>query len=196
MSYKLYDDHIGPPGGWKYRVPETGVLIQGGSFIQLNEFVAKHYTDNAMAVPANLHDMVLEYACKNGANCDFDGVQVSKTSGKKSLNIGDVIRFSRTYVDALLRGDKVSQEEANRRAAICAECPSNKPLEGCSSCNSRGLRDFVRFMSQHGSTAMDDRLNSCEYCGCFIRSMVWFPLESLKRFDNDNSQLPANCWKK
>jgi len=194
MSYRLYNDHLGMAGGWRYRIPETGILVKAGSYWLLPDAARAHYAANALPVPSNLNDLILEFVCKNGATCEWDGIELPKGAVKKSLNVSDVIRFTKTRVDALLKGAKVSQEEADQRAAICAACPSNKPLEGCTSCNSRHLKDFVRFLSQAGTTALDEKLQSCEYCGCFIRSMVWTPLESLKRYD-DVSQLPSNCWK-
>lgn len=194
MSYRLFNDHLGIPGGWRYRIPETGILIKTSSYWLLSSEARKHYAANAIPVPAILDDLILEYVCKNGASCEYDGVQLTKGTPKKSLNISDVIRFTQTRLDALLKGSKVSQEEANRRAEICAACPSNKPLEGCTGCNSRSLREFVRLLAQAGRTPLDEQLKSCEYCGCFIQSMVWTPLESLKRYD-DVSQLPSNCWK-
>lgn len=194
MSYRLYNDHLGISGGWRYRIPETGILVRSGSFWLLPDAARAHYNANALAVPNNLSDLILEYVCKNGAMCEVDGVEIAKGAPKKSLNVADVIRFTKTRLDALLKGAKVDQQEADRRAEICVNCPSNKPLEGCTGCNSKSLKDFVRFLSQSGTTSLDERLQSCEYCGCFIRSMIWTPLESLKRYD-DVSQLPSNCWK-
>lgn len=199
IGYKLLNDHLGLPGGWIYRVPETGIEVFAGSWPQLHEFVRRHYIANAIQIPSNLDDLMLEYICKNGADCAYNEVELPKPAGRKSLQIGDVIRFSMSLVHGLtVGGGKVGQEEANRRASICSGCRFNRKPLGCTGCNARVLKEAVKTFSQHGSTPYDEQVQSCEFCGCFIRSMVWFPIETLHKFTDatENENLPAHCWKK
>jgi hypothetical protein len=161
--------------------------------------VVQHYKANAIQIPNNLMDFITEYACRNGADCSYDEVEIPKPAGRKSLQIGDVIRFSMSLLHGLtVGGGKVNQEEANRRADICAGCRFNRNPLGCTGCNARVLKEAVKTFSQHGSTPVDDKLQSCEFCGCFIRSMVWFPIETLHKFADatENENLPDYCWKK
>lgn len=198
-GYKILNEHMVIPGGWQYRVPETGIEIMAGSWPQLHDFVRSHYLANAIQIPSNLYDMIVEYACRNGADCTYDEVELSKPAGRKSLEIGDVIRFSLSLLHGLtIGGGKVGQEEANRRAGICAGCRFNRKPLGCTGCNARVLKEAVKTFSQHGSTPVDEQLQSCEFCGCFIRSMVWFPIETLHKFTDttQNENLPDHCWKK
>jgi hypothetical protein len=198
-GYKILNEHMVIPGGWHYRVPETGIEIAGGSWPQLHEFIKNHYNANAIQIPGNLDDLIVEYACRNGADCTYDEVELSKPAGRKSLEIGDVIRFSMSLLHGLtIGGGKVGQEEANRRANICAGCRFNRKPLGCTGCNARVLKDAVKTFSQHGSTPVDEQLQSCEFCGCFIRSLVWFPIETLYKFadSTENENLPDHCWKK
>lgn len=198
-GWKLLNEHNVIPGGWNYRVPETGIEIAGGSWPQLNIFVRNHYQANAIPVPANLDALITEYACNNGADCMYNEVEVVKPKGRKSLEIGDVIRFSMSLLHGLtVGGGKVSQAEATSRAMICSTCRFNRKPLGCTGCNARVLKEAVRTLSQHGSTPVDEQLQSCEFCGCFIRSMVWFPIETLHKFSDatENENLPAHCWKK
>ena len=198
-GYKILNEHNVIPGGWNYRVPETGIEIPAGSLPQLREFVRNHYAANAVKVPDNLDILITEYQCRNGADCSYDEVEIPKPAGLKSLQIGDVIRFSMSLIHGLtVGGGKVDQAEAIRRASICAGCQFNRKPLGCTGCNARVLKEAVRTLSQHGTTPLDDQLQSCEFCGCFIRSMVWFPIETLHRFTDatENENLPAHCWKK
>jgi hypothetical protein len=198
-GYKLLNDHLGLPGGWFYRVPETGIEVTAGSWPQLHEFVRNHYKSNAINLPSNLDVLMLEFICKNGADCAYDEVEIPKPAGRKSLQIGDVIKFSMSLLHGLtVGGGKVDQTEANRRASICSGCRFNRKPLGCTGCNARVLKEAVRTLSQHGTTPLDDQLQSCEFCGCFIRSMVWFPIETLHKFTDatENANLPAHCWKK
>ena len=41
-GYKILNEHNVIPGGWNYRVPETGIEIPAGSLPQLREFVRNH----------------------------------------------------------------------------------------------------------------------------------------------------------
>ena len=87
-GYKILNEHMVIPGGWHYRVPETGIEIAGGSWPQLHEFIKNHYNANAIQIPANLDELIVEYACRNGADCTYDEVELSKPAGRKSLEIG------------------------------------------------------------------------------------------------------------
>ncbi len=100
-GYKVLNEHMVIPGGWHYRVPETGIEIMGGSWPQLHEFVRNHYTANAISIPSNLDTLITEYACRNGADCAYNEVELPKPAGRKSLQIGDVIRFSMSLIHGL-----------------------------------------------------------------------------------------------
>ena len=199
MGYKLLNTHVVPPGNWIYRVPETGVEIIAGSWQQLQTFVEEHYKANAIPVPKNIIDLLVEFSCRRGADCSFDDVEIPKVQGTRSFQIGDVVKFSMSLAHGLtIGGGKVDPAEANRRAAICASCIYNRQPHGCSSCNSRIIKETVKVLASHGSTQYDNQLQSCEFCGCFVRSMVWFPIETLRKFSDpaENKNLPAHCWKK
>ena len=197
-GYKLVNDHKTPAGGWRYRVPETGFLVKGGSFNQLNIFTRNHYIANSKPVPDNLNELLIDFMCKNGAECEFDDVPVNSIRRGKSLEISDVIRFTGSLLHMYATGGKVDQAEADRRAAICVGCPHNVPTSGCLGCNSGSLKRIVQTLSQHGQTVHDSNLQSCEFCGCLTRSLVWFPIETLSKFTNaqENNALPQHCWKK
>ena len=119
-GYKVLNEHMVIPGGWSYRVPETGIEIAGGSWPQLHEFIRNHYTANAIKIPANLDTLITEYACLNGADCSYDEVNIPKPAGLKSLQLGDVIRFSMSLLHGLTVGG----------GKQCVE-PDDKPKEEC-----------------------------------------------------------------
>lgn len=196
---KLLEEHIVPPGGWRYRVPETGFVVQAWSWAALVPKILAHYQANALKAPAELEELVVAYACGTYAKCEEGGVENHVARGTfKNLHLNEVVRFTRTYWDALKRGEKVSQDEANRRASICATCPYNQQPDGCTGCNSRVLKEIVGLISQAGRTPHDGQLKSCRFCGCFIQSLIWYPLDTLQKFTDatENEALPSHCWKK
>lgn len=196
---KLLEQDTVPPGGWRYRVPETGFVIQAWSWAALVPKVVAHYQANATKPPPDLEDLVVKYACHTYAKCDEDGIpnRIARDV-LKSLHVGDVIRFTQTVFDALKRGEKISQDEANRRASICAGCQFNQQPDGCTGCNSSAVKAVVATISQAGRTPHDAQLKSCRFCGCFIQSLIWYPLATLQKFtdDTENQELPNHCWKK
>ena len=176
------------------------MLVTGGTFDALVTEVRNHYLANNLSVPVDLEQIILSYVCQTYAECSFDNVPnaVARGTIKQTLGLADVIRFSKTLFDAMIGGEKVTQDEANRRAQICSTCPYNVQPDGCMGCNSRLLKEAVSSLSRAGKTPYDGQLMSCRFCGCFINSMVWFPISTLVKFSNsqENSDLPAWCWKK
>ena len=198
-GYRLKSMTTGQPGGWRYQIPETGYTAVSNSYTGLKAKIIKHFVANDLTVPSDIEieRRVNDYLCMNGCDCTYEDVPIVRSS-RRSMQISDVAKFTATLVHSLVSGQKVSQEEADRRAGICSMCTSNVKPEGCTGCNSRLLKETVKLVSRHGNTGFDDKLNSCEHCGCFIRSMIWFPIETMHKFtdDSENEQLPAHCWKK
>ena len=197
--WKLLNAHFGPRGGWTYRIPENGLLVNGGTFEALVTEAGNHYRANNLKVPPNLEELILSYVCQTYAECSYDNVPNAAARGIFHRSaITDVIRFSRTMFDAMVGGEKVTQEEADRRAKICSTCPFNVQPEGCTGCNSRAIKEAVTALTRAGKTPYDGQLLSCKFCGCFINAMVWFPLSTLQKFTDydENKELPEWCWKK
>lgn len=196
---KLLEQDTVPPGGWRYRVPETGFVIQAWSWAALVPKVVAHYQANATKPPPDLEDLVVKYACDTYAKCDEGGIpnRIARNV-LKGLHVNEVIRFTQTLFDAVKRGERISQDEANRRASICAGCEFNQKPEGCTGCNSSAIKGLVSTLSQAGRTPHDAQLQSCRFCGCFIQSLIWYPLETLQKFTDqaENAELPNHCWKK
>lgn len=63
----------------------------------------------------------------------------------------------------------VEQDEANRRAAICAVCPLNQPIEGKISKQA----DKVMLKQVDGrTTPLDSQLQNCAACSCPLKLSV------------------------
>ena len=76
MGYKLLNTHVVPPGNWVYRVPETGIEIIASSWQQLITFVEEHYKANAIKIPPNLTDLLVEFSCRRGVECSYNDVEI------------------------------------------------------------------------------------------------------------------------
>ena len=90
-------------------------------------------------------------------------------------------------------GTQVPQEQAERRATTCSDCPQNdrKAKVGyCADCFKGVIFIFLR---KRLSTSKDKKLTYCHCCGCDLRVKVHIPIEAI-----DNSGLlkkyPKHCW--
>jgi hypothetical protein len=87
---------------------------------------------------------------------------------------GSLVMMNHKAHDSML----VSQEEANRRAAICWKCPLRAQMTlPCSRCIT-ALENVVQVITGTHATPHDERLSCCSICKCFISASVWLPLET------------------
>lgn len=187
---------------WQWPVKQTGQTIYAGNLEQLKAKVRAHLDANkfedVVVVDEELHDYAARIAAKTSPGCCYEDDDVKPQN--RRLHLSDVIRFSRTMMLNLARGLKrVDQVEADRRGAICANCIYNVTPGGCGGCSGSGVAAAtVGLLVGERKTAADAKLQSCQFCGCFNKAQVWFPLPDLQGAMSAElrSQLPDNCWKK
>ena len=106
--------------------------------------------------------------------------------------------FTAILGESILKGNpRVDQEEADRRASICVNCPSNVKPSGCEGCGVARIKDLISNLAG-GQTVHDNSLESSKHCGCLNRAQIWFPLSMLQKHTSNRvmNELPDNCWKK
>lgn len=142
---------------------------------------------------ARLSDEVEQGICAamspadRAANCD-DGTG----SPPRSLPWTDVKRFLLAMTAWASKGLRVvPQEEAVRRASICATCPYNVSTSGCGGC--RAALEGLRSSILKESTPLDDKLQACGVCSCDLKLLVHVPLDIAKK-GKENLIFPKWCW--
>jgi len=180
-----------PPGGeWFYRVPETKVYFRSKSSLgDVENLVRRNYKDNKLEPPDDLRQKIVEFICRNVAAGFCDGV-----SGSDRLTFFQVLRFTELAFKRLRNADAsflVTQEEAERRADICRECPENL-LGICSSCN--GLKQLASRLIARRKTRLDHYLGVCKICGCVLDAKIHVRAEHLNEKDRTDPKLPEGCW--
>lgn len=85
------------------------------------------------------------------------------------------------------------QEEAERRAAICAGCPLNKAETWCAGCFMKALMGRVASMLGGWATSSDAKLKSCGVCGCKLSLKVWVP-KGVMKYPDLKDRWPEWCW--
>jgi hypothetical protein len=87
----------------------------------------------------------------------------------------------------------VPQEEAERRAAICSECPENGEQE-IATCVGCFTAKFVTQAAEALSTkhsSFDSRLNTCKKCQCSLVLKIHVNREAMVDKEID---WPKPCW--
>jgi len=184
-----------PPGGFKYRQIETGLLISGDSLIDLAQRVRSHRQYKGLK-PDGLDGILLEVQRQICARLDKDSCAeeekdnwVPIPSQPRRLTLNDMLAFSKVAIEFIKNGGAmVPKEEALRRANICRACPLNQPASGCK-CGT-----FYRMLnSAIPADRKFDGLNVCQACACSCVAKVNVPMEVIKA-DDRKIAFPLNCW--
>jgi hypothetical protein len=180
---------IGPSNGWMYPIPETKTVIFAFGFDELVSTVQKHYKANDIAEPSELVRNIHEFLCARLPQfCEEADPQ-----REHKINLWHLAqRFFTAAISAATTG-LVSQEEAERRAAICAVCPHNggSALNLCAGCHTaKFVREAAEALSTK-HTSLDDRLFTCQLCECSGKLKVWIDKSAMEERD---IKWPSNCW--
>jgi hypothetical protein len=207
--YLKNPSHV-PGNGWLARQPETGTVIKGLSFVGLQREVEKYRLANKLPVDGNIRRQVEIQICDTMpedeacTKCRF--LDEEDTKNPKHLRAwtktkDDLWNFAiavKGVIGAALTGKQlhVTQAEADRRAAICAQCKFNLPIGNCRGCGALG--SLHRELSGSLSTSKDSLLDNCGVCGCELPLKIWFTQEVLGPIMEKQGQTPEIypewCW--
>jgi hypothetical protein len=181
-----------PGGGFNFTTP-TGLLIQATTFAGL--------VMEANAACRNLPDFdhreliiaINEQMCaqefpNGGKLVDGRWVKPFLVGG---LTLEQLKEGAGQVSSAMLGKIKLADaDEARRRAKLCEVCDQNVRVSSCKLCE--GMVKFIAGVNSGDSEIENlDRLDTCKRCGCFIKALVWWEKDKLKKVDG----LPALCWR-
>lgn len=179
-----------PNKGFVWR-DNTGFEVRSNNFNVALDKIKDRLISRGLYVGAGWQDQVIHDMClQTNGNCEDKTVPVREVSWQDFENFGLV---AKRHIDN--GGKVVSKEEAERRAAICVNCPKNAPLKGvCNFC--AGLMTWAVRLAGNLNTSKDEDLHQCQICSCQLRLAVHIPLDVMlgERFDASN--YPNFCWKK
>jgi hypothetical protein len=186
----IQDKSTVPPGGWCYDQPETGAHFKAMSWSRLCRLVRQHRQGNGLDIEDGWELRLEEQWCL--ANPDLCGVGTPRTQKKNAPGWGAVVQFARTMWEWAKSGQLATQEEAERRAAICAMCPMNVKMSGCLGCT--GVAKYAEETLMGRTTLHDATLQVCMACGCYLKVKVHVPGEVLDKAEK-GIEYPENCWR-
>lgn len=182
-----------PPGGFQYEDKETGFKVKTRSWKDCKAAVWKYRVANGGDVAPywefRLEEEMILQNNLQGTDWAVDDDKYFPPAGE-GIGIGDIFRFIKSMAKLLAGGMRlVDQAEADRRAAICAECPMNQRVSACHGCS--GVATLINSIRGSRTTALDDKLEACTLCKCSNKVKVWVPLEAIS---NDGLTFPEICW--
>lgn len=186
-------------GGYRIKDPLSGVEIFGTTFDMFLNRMREQRRANGFPIGLEFEQEMEQLACKfypqECTNIDEDRIR------PRNLGLHDVIVGTTVMAKFVVSGMKVvPQEEAERRASICVNCPYNtrfaKPCNGvCAE-----LANLVKSIVGQVGTSKDASLHACNLCGCFLPAAVYLPLETQvpPLSDGQKAQFESvdKCWKK
>jgi hypothetical protein len=197
MTAHLPNTTTAPPGQWKYRMPETGQMFGPspdleGLIIQLRA----SYKANGYDIPHNLPELIEAFICADVPNyCNGDAPPSVDLRKLGAITYHTVMHSLKRFFGS---DERVPQELAEKRAAICVTCTENVSRTDCTSCNLSSLRNAIVKIIGSRKTSFDDRLQVCRVCICEVRAKVHLPLSRLEKLSTESEleQLPAHCWQR
>ena len=184
---------------FRYRHTETGVWSHSSIYSDGQTGCVEQYLDhrraNNLPIPDDYEAVIQNQMCESWPPewCDRPSDQSWVPT---RFSIDDFTSGMKAFAGLLTAGEFTTQDEADRRARICANCPYNGPLPGCSGC--RKLASFITGTVASKSTKFDSQLKACAVCKCAIQAMVHFPMKVLDDVSTPEKQAlyPKEfCWK-
>jgi hypothetical protein len=183
---------LGSTYGWFAPVHDTKVVFVDLSWKEVMKAVTAHMRGNGVPVPADLSLQLMEEYCRvTGSNaCGEEDTTASER--QKFMTMAS--RFLRAMEDAATNG-LVSQEEAERRAAICVQCPYNQAekFSFCGGCSAKTAAAKLARFALGRSTPLDGDLKTCSVCSCRLSLKVWVRREAMDEPSLRDKWAPS-CW--
>lgn len=200
MKRLIHKQRVPYGGLYELSSPKSGFVGSGFNFYAIEASVLKYRRANGIPVGIGFQDELETLLCeKYPDECKETD---PKIPGKpERLRLGDVILGTRVMIAFVVSGMKVVPDtEAERRAQICSACKYNVPFSKPCGGGCGELKDIVRRIVGNRKTSVEEKLNSCHVCHCYLTAAVWIPAEiQIKPLSDDKkSQFEkiAHCWKK
>lgn len=185
-----------PPIGWVYELEHDGqkYTFQSPMRLGLMQQLRDWYRAKELDWPGDeeMKQRVEDYICQLVPKGFCTGGPDQPTV--PFLSVSAIRDATRLFMNRLFRGEDilVPQEEADRRAKICANCPRN--LHGiCTSCMGNEFQDIFRWLvARNRKTPYDSVLDTCQVCGCLLKAKTHVSIEELSKLEKRT--YPSNCW--
>jgi hypothetical protein len=167
-----------PYGGvYRWVDPISKVEVLGTHWEMLMNRIYEERRANSLPCGIEFEAEVEADLCRDyPAECELNDPRFPKKRGW--IPFHEIVAGTKLLLRFKLAGSPlVAQEEAERRANICATCPFNveyhRPCAGL--CGE--LKSLVESIVGAARVSQESRLKSCSLCGCFLGAAVWLPVD-------------------
>jgi len=190
LRFCYKDKSYVPSLGWVVKCPVTGETVEGGDFWDMVKKCEKAISIRGWMPPVDLIHQIENALCERLAG-HRQCVPCSKV--KQTLGFGEIVRWVKAMYNFATQSkfQLVDQEEAERRAKICAACPHQISTSGCWGC--KGIAGMLPAIAGARKTSYDAQLKACGVCGCFNAVSVHLPTDVQQ---DSHLSFPDHCWKK
>lgn len=183
-----------PPGGsWRWVSPVTGqTLTSRATARKLVQEVINYQTNNQHEVqsPAQIeHDICMQMGLLKPHCRGSEATPVGRTTLRTLSNA------SKAFLKWVSAGMGLApMEQVEKRAAICARCPRNQPLGGCTDCMPELAAQIAQdaLVKPERRSKQHDRLHNCQQCGCRLTLKTQLPDSAMTL--EEGEQYPEWCW--
>lgn len=182
-----------PQGGWKYTCV-TGTTLHAQFFKILWRDVQLHYAANGLQPPDRAE--VEDGACREtNPGASFCGAKRKKIIDRMLpfLTLTVAERFVRSVWGALKDRRLVPRAEAERRHAICMECPLSTELGLCMGCT--GFLRLVEKALKNNPIPSVPKKDTCGACGCRLNLKCWIENDTLDKAEKTRPAYHESCWR-
>jgi hypothetical protein len=158
--------------------PLTNFEIHGTTFNMAYDRLCNYRRSNGHPIGLDFPEQIEEQFCNRYPNeCEVNRRTLGVPLAAPGLY--DVARASAIMIKHKINDSElVSQDEANRRAQICRNCPLRAQMTlPCSRCFS-ALENVVGWITGARGTPYDEKMSACGVCSCYISASVWLPLST------------------
>lgn len=173
------------PREWLFVDPDTSRSFKGATKTQVFNEVVDYRIANKLSPIQHLGDIIEDYTASMPINEGKWNYHPLRRGWLQTFKGGVALLENIFFGEA----NMVSQEEAERRAAICVSCPHNIFPD------KSGFVAWADAIAEHSTdgrkTSRDSELGNCEVCTCVLKAKVHYrgPFDS-------NSDFPNFCWQR
>ena len=198
MTQRLNNPFLVLPKYW-FQISETRQI----SASSLETLYTKCASADPEGIPADFKvfsEMVIDAMCPELPRglCSGDATKVKVFTSFPELK--GWINAAKEVVKTGIAGGElfVDKVEAERRGAICLECPSNKHGGLCLSCT--GFNALSSMILAGRKTIYDGKLGACNACKCLLKTKIHLSTEIIDKIDAKNGveteAYDERCWRR
>lgn len=181
-----------PPDGFRYFQQETRFIVEAQDYWTWVAEVKKHRIGNGISLDG-IEEQMQDQLCQTlpAGWCRQD--DPNRPRPDMRFGLSDIWNWAVAHIKLATTGF-VAQEEAERRAKICAGCYMNVMGQGCQSCHK--VAELFTTELAARKTESDSFLRNCAACKCYLKALVHFPIDILQNHASVQPLLPSFCWQK